>query len=60
MEQKLKAITKLLYGSGDLGFSLTTTLIGAYFAIFLTDVVGVAPSVAAAAFFVSHRYDILL
>jgi GPH family glycoside/pentoside/hexuronide:cation symporter len=57
MEQKLKPITKLLYGSGDLGFSLTTTLIGAYFAIFLTDVVGVSPSIAAAAFFIGRSWD---
>jgi GPH family glycoside/pentoside/hexuronide:cation symporter len=57
MERKLKRITKLLYGSGDLGFSLTTTLIGAYFAIFLTDVVGVSPAVAAAAFFVGRSWD---
>ncbi|MBN2553550.1 MAG: MFS transporter [Spirochaetales bacterium] len=57
MKQKLPWITKLLYGSGDLGFSLTTTLIGAYFAIFLTDVVGVSPSVAAAAFFIGRSWD---
>jgi GPH family glycoside/pentoside/hexuronide:cation symporter len=57
MKQRLTRITKLLYGSGDLGFSLTTTLIGAYFAIFLTDVVGVSPSVAAAAFFVGRSWD---
>jgi GPH family glycoside/pentoside/hexuronide:cation symporter len=57
MEQKLTPITKLLYGSGDLGFSLTTTLIGAYFAIFLTDVVGVSPSVAAVAFFIGRSWD---
>ena len=49
MRQKLSRLTKLMYGSGDLGFSLTTTLIGAYFAIFLTDVVGVSPAIAAAA-----------
>jgi GPH family glycoside/pentoside/hexuronide:cation symporter len=57
MKQKLTWTTKLLYGSGDLGFSLTTTLIGAYFAIFLTDVVGVSPSVAAAAFFIGRSWD---
>ena len=57
MKQKLPWTTKLLYGSGDLGFSLTTTLIGAYFAIFLTDVVGVSPSVAAAAFFIGRSWD---
>ncbi|UCF98847.1 MAG: MFS transporter [Spirochaetaceae bacterium] len=57
MKQKLAWFTKLLYGSGDLGFSLTTTLIGAYFAIFLTDVVGVSPSVAAGAFFIGRSWD---
>jgi GPH family glycoside/pentoside/hexuronide:cation symporter len=53
----LSRLTKLLYGSGDMGFSLTTTLIGAYFAIFLTDVVGVSPAVAAAAFFIGRSWD---
>lgn len=49
--------TKLLYGAGDTGFSLTTTIIGAYFAIFLTDVVGVAPGLAAAAIFIGRSWD---
>jgi GPH family glycoside/pentoside/hexuronide:cation symporter len=57
MRQKLSRLTKLMYGSGDLGFSLTTTLIGAYFAIFLTDVVGVSPAIAAAAFFIGRSWD---
>jgi GPH family glycoside/pentoside/hexuronide:cation symporter len=57
MKNGLTRVTKLLYGSGDLGFSLTTTLIGAYFAIFLTDVVGVSPKVAAAAFFIGRSWD---
>ncbi len=57
MRQKLSRLTKLLYGSGDLGFSLTTTLIGAYLAIFLTDVVGVNPAIAAAAFFIGRSWD---
>jgi len=46
-----------LYGSGDTGFSLTTTIIGAYFAIFLTDVVGISPGVAAAAIFIGRSWD---
>lgn len=54
---RLSRLTKILYGSGDTGFSLTTTLIGAYFAIFLTDVVGVAPTVAAVAIFVGRSWD---
>jgi GPH family glycoside/pentoside/hexuronide:cation symporter len=53
----LSRLTKVLYGSGDTGFSLTTTLIGAYFAIFLTDVVGVHPAVAAGAIFVGRSWD---
>jgi len=54
---RLPRLTKILYGSGDTGFSLTTTLVGAYLAIFLTDVVGVAPGIAAAAIFVGRSWD---
>ena len=46
MKEILSRKTKLIYGSGDLGFSLTTTIIGAYFLFFLTDVVGIKPAVA--------------
>jgi GPH family glycoside/pentoside/hexuronide:cation symporter len=49
--------TKLLYGSGDIGFSLTSTILGAYFAIFLTDVVGIPASIAAAAIFIGRSWD---
>jgi len=48
---------KLIYGSADLGFSLLSTILGAYFAIFLTDVVGVSPGIAAAAIFVGRSWD---
>jgi GPH family glycoside/pentoside/hexuronide:cation symporter len=54
---KLPPLTKILYGCGDTGFSLTSTLIGAYLAIFLTDVVGIAPAVAAAVFFLGRSWD---
>jgi len=57
MREKLSWRTKLLYGSGDTGFSLTSTILGAYFAIFLTDVVGLAPAVAAAAIFIGRTWD---
>jgi GPH family glycoside/pentoside/hexuronide:cation symporter len=57
MSEKLPWHTKLVYGSGDLGFSLTTTIIGAYFAIFLTDAVGVTPAIAAAAIFIGRTWD---
>ena len=57
MVQRLSWHAKLLYGSGDTGFSLTSTIVGAYFAIFLTDVVGLAPAVAAAAIFIGRTWD---
>jgi GPH family glycoside/pentoside/hexuronide:cation symporter len=57
MQERLSRRTKLLYGSGDTGFSLTLTIIGAYFAIFLTDVVGVAPGTAAIAIFIGRSWD---
>jgi len=46
-----------MYGSGDLGFSLTSTIVVAYFAIFLTDVVGVRPGIAAIAIFIGRSWD---
>jgi glycoside/pentoside/hexuronide:cation symporter, GPH family len=57
MQERLSRRTRLLYGSGDLGFSLTLTIIGAYFAIYLTDVVGIAPGLAAAAIFLGRSWD---
>ncbi|HEX8990418.1 MAG TPA: MFS transporter [Anaerolineales bacterium] len=48
---------KVLYGTGDFGFALTDTVIGVLFAIFLTDVVGLLPSLAAAAIFIGRTWD---
>ena len=56
---KLSWKTKLAYGSGDTGFSLTGTLIGAYLAIFLTDVVGLAPGLVAAAIYIGRTWDFI-
>jgi len=55
--EKLSRRTKLMYGAGDTGFSLTSTIIGAYFLIFMTDVVGVAPGLAAIAIFIGRSWD---
>jgi GPH family glycoside/pentoside/hexuronide:cation symporter len=57
MSNQLSRRTKFLYGFGDTGFSLTSTILGAYLAIFLTDVVGIAPRIAAAAIFVGRSWD---
>jgi len=57
MQDRLSRRTKLIYGFGDTGFSLTTTIIAAYFAIFLTDVVGIAAGTAAIAIFIGRTWD---
>jgi GPH family glycoside/pentoside/hexuronide:cation symporter len=57
MTQKLSRREKLMYGVGDIGFSLTTTILGVYFAIFLTDVVGIRPGIAAVAIFIGRSWD---
>lgn len=57
MTEKLPAWRKWMYGSGDLGFSLTSTIVAAYFAIFLTDVVGVRAGVAAIAIAIGRTWD---
>jgi len=54
---KLTRREKWLYGAGDTGFSLTSTIIGAYFAIFLVDVVGIPAATAAAAIFIGRTWD---
>jgi GPH family glycoside/pentoside/hexuronide:cation symporter len=57
MTQTLSRREKFMYGVGDIGFSLTTTILGAYFAIFLTDVVGIRPAIAAIAIFIGRSWD---
>lgn len=59
MDTKLSRLSKIIYGSGDLGFSLTSTIIGAYFLFFLTDVVGIQPAVAGIAILVGRTWDYL-
>ncbi len=56
-DENLPRKIKLFYGTGDFGFALTDTVIGVLFAIFLTDVVGLAPALAAAAIFVGRTWD---
>jgi GPH family glycoside/pentoside/hexuronide:cation symporter len=57
MSQQLTRREKFMYGVGDIGFSLTTTILGAYFAIFLTDVIGIRPGIAAIAIFIGRSWD---
>lgn len=57
MSERLSRRAKLIYGSGDIGFSLTSTILGAYFLIFLTDIVGLPPGLAAIAIFCGRSWD---
>jgi len=57
VDNTLSRKTKLLYGAGDIGFSLTSTILGVYFAIFLTDVVGLAPGIAAGSILAGRVWD---
>jgi len=55
--KKLSRLTKIIYGFGDTGFSMTSTIIAAYFPIFLTDVIGIAPAIAAIGLFIGKSWD---
>jgi GPH family glycoside/pentoside/hexuronide:cation symporter len=57
MQNSLTRRDKIPYGSGDIGFSLTTTILGAYFAIYMVDVVGLRPGLAAIAVFIGKSWD---
>jgi len=57
MQKRLPVLTKLIYGFGDSGFSLTSTIIAVYFAIYLTDVIGISPGTAAIAIFIGRTWD---
>lgn len=48
---------KLSYGVADLGFSITSTLIGVWFLVFLTDVVHLDPLLAGLAIGVAKQWD---
>lgn len=55
--KKLSRLTKIIYGAGDIGFSMTSTIVAAYFPIFLTDVVGLTPAVVAISLFIGKSWD---
>jgi glycoside/pentoside/hexuronide:cation symporter, GPH family len=57
--EKLPLRTKLMYGVGDAGINLADTMVGLLFAIFLTDVIGLRPGLAALAVFIGRTSDYL-
>ena len=57
MKKKLSTIQMLLYGTGDLGYSMTNSIISAIFPMFMIDVVGLTPGLAALALFIGRSWD---
>lgn len=55
--EKLSLRSKLMYGVGDAGINMADTMVGLLFAIFLTDVVGLRPALAALAIFIGRTSD---
>ena len=56
-KEGLSKRTKLMYGVGDGGINLADTVVGLLFAIFLTDVVGLRPGLAAIVIFIGRTSD---
>lgn len=54
---KLSLKTKLMYGAGDYGFAMTDNMVALLVAVYLTDVVGLPPYLAAAAVFIGRSWD---
>ena len=57
MKKKLTTLQMLLYGTGDLGYSMTNSIISAIFPMFMIDVVGLTPGLAAIALFIGRSWD---
>jgi GPH family glycoside/pentoside/hexuronide:cation symporter len=57
MNEKLSQGKKLMYGVGDIGFSLTSTILGVYFLFFMIEVVGLRPAVAAIPILIGKIWD---
>jgi len=56
-KEKLSFWTKIIYGTGDLGFSMNNSIIAAYFPIFMMDVIGMSPGLVAIILFVGRSWD---
>ncbi|MCB2214206.1 glycoside-pentoside-hexuronide (GPH):cation symporter [bacterium] len=56
-KEKLPFWTKVIYGTGDLGFSMNNSIITALFPIFMMDVVGLTPGLVAIIMFVGRSWD---
>jgi GPH family glycoside/pentoside/hexuronide:cation symporter len=55
--EKLSLKTRILYGVGDFGPAMTDNVVALLIAIYMTDVVGLKPYLAAAAIFIGRSWD---
>ena len=55
--ERVPRLTKIIYGTGDWGLAAFNTLRQIFYAIFLTDVVGLDPRLASIAAFVGVMWD---
>jgi len=58
-KEKLPLLTKIIYGSGDLGFSLNNSIITAFFSVFMVTVVGMPPGLVAIIFIIGRSWDFI-
>jgi GPH family glycoside/pentoside/hexuronide:cation symporter len=56
-KDKLPFWTKIIYGTGDLGFSMNNSIISSLFPIFMMDVIGLSPALVAIILFVGRSWD---
>jgi GPH family glycoside/pentoside/hexuronide:cation symporter len=56
-KESLPWYTKVAYGSADFGFAFVDSTLAVLFAIFLTDIVGISPKMAALAIFIGKSWD---
>jgi GPH family glycoside/pentoside/hexuronide:cation symporter len=57
--EKIPLWRKLLYGAGDLGFSMNNSIIAAFFSVFMVTVVGMPPGLVAIIFIVGRSWDFI-
>ena len=57
--EQLPLWRKLIYGSGDLGFSMNNSIITAFFSVFMVTVIGMPPGLVAIIFIIGRSWDFI-
>ena len=58
-QEKLPLLSKILYGTGDLGISMNNSIITAFFSVFMVTVVGLPPGLVAIIFIIGRSWDFI-